>query len=182
MRARPVHTEFRDDRFIAAFERRKDDSPIYTVAYIVRAVSPGDYVLPQAMVEDMYRPDRFGRTGTGAVDRMTGRDARRPAKVRTHTTPASPPSQGERSGKWKRRRLCRRCARCGSWRRLLAALRGWFTASGPAPLGRDLEVSTPGGRPQRQIAARLSHERRPLAAAGHARGGRSALSRRAARL
>jgi uncharacterized protein YfaS (alpha-2-macroglobulin family) len=24
-------------------------------------------VLPQANVEDMYRPDRFGRTGTGTV-------------------------------------------------------------------------------------------------------------------
>jgi uncharacterized protein YfaS (alpha-2-macroglobulin family) len=33
----------------------------------VRAVSPGSYVQPQAVVEDMYRPDRFGRTGTGAV-------------------------------------------------------------------------------------------------------------------
>jgi uncharacterized protein YfaS (alpha-2-macroglobulin family) len=64
----PVHTEFRDDRFTAAFERRKDDKPVYTVAYIVRAVSPGNYVLPQALVEDMYRPDRFGRTGTGYVD------------------------------------------------------------------------------------------------------------------
>jgi uncharacterized protein YfaS (alpha-2-macroglobulin family) len=62
-----VHTEFRDDRFTAAFERRKDDSPVYTVAYIVRAVSPGSYVLPQAVVEDMYRPDRFGRTDTGVV-------------------------------------------------------------------------------------------------------------------
>jgi hypothetical protein len=40
---------------------------VYTVAYMVRAVSPGDYVLPQAVVEDMYRPDRFGRTDTGAV-------------------------------------------------------------------------------------------------------------------
>ena len=38
------------------------------VAYIVRAVSPGSYVLPQAVVEDMYRPDRFGRTATGAVE------------------------------------------------------------------------------------------------------------------
>jgi alpha-2-macroglobulin len=63
----PVHTEFRDDRFVAAFERRKDDSPTYTVAYIVRAVAPGSYVLPQAVVEDMYRPDRFGRTDTGAM-------------------------------------------------------------------------------------------------------------------
>ena len=64
----PVHTEFRDDRFTAAFERRKDDPTTYSVAYIVRAVSPGSYVLPQAVVEDMYRPDRFGRTETGAVE------------------------------------------------------------------------------------------------------------------
>ena len=64
----PVHTEFRDDRFTAAFERRKDDATTYSVAYIVRAVSPGSYVLPQAVVEDMYRPDRFGRTETGAVE------------------------------------------------------------------------------------------------------------------
>ena len=63
----PVFTEFRDDRFAAAFERRKEDTPVYSVAYVVRAVSPGDYVLPQATVEDMYRPDRFGRTGTGTV-------------------------------------------------------------------------------------------------------------------
>ncbi|MGH6735647.1 MAG: alpha-2-macroglobulin family protein [Methyloceanibacter sp.] len=65
--ADPVHTEFRDNRFVAAFERRSDSPVVYTVAYIVRAVSPGSYVLPQAVVEDMYRPDRFGRTGTGAV-------------------------------------------------------------------------------------------------------------------
>jgi uncharacterized protein YfaS (alpha-2-macroglobulin family) len=37
------------------------------VAYVVRAVSPGTYVLPQAYVEDMYLPDRFGRTATGTV-------------------------------------------------------------------------------------------------------------------
>ena len=29
---------------------------------------PGRYVLPQAYVEDMYRPDRFGRTGTGTIE------------------------------------------------------------------------------------------------------------------
>ena len=63
----PVHTEFRDDRFTAAFDRTNSDPAVFTVAYVVRAVSPGDYVLPQAGVEDMYRPDRFGRTGTGKV-------------------------------------------------------------------------------------------------------------------
>ncbi|MBI2713058.1 MAG: alpha-2-macroglobulin family protein [Rhizobiales bacterium] len=64
----PVNSEFRDDRFTAAFERKQDASPVFTVAYVVRAVSPGRYVLPQAIVEDMYRPDRFGRTATGVIE------------------------------------------------------------------------------------------------------------------
>ncbi len=64
----PVHSEFRDDRFTAAFDRNKESRPIFTVAYVVRAVSPGRYVAPQAYVEDMYRPDRFGRTGVGSVE------------------------------------------------------------------------------------------------------------------
>jgi uncharacterized protein YfaS (alpha-2-macroglobulin family) len=64
----PVHAEFRDDRFSAAFERNARDKPVFAVAYVVRAVSPGQYVLPQAYVEDMYRPDRFGRTGSGTVE------------------------------------------------------------------------------------------------------------------
>ncbi len=64
----PVHSEFRDDRFTAAFDRGSRDKSVFTVAYIVRAVSPGRYVLPQAYVEDMYRPDRFGRTGTGVIE------------------------------------------------------------------------------------------------------------------
>jgi uncharacterized protein YfaS (alpha-2-macroglobulin family) len=66
--AQPVHSEFRDDRFTAAFDRSKGSAPVFTVAYVVRAVTPGKFVLPQAKVEDMYRPDRFGRTGTGAID------------------------------------------------------------------------------------------------------------------
>jgi alpha-2-macroglobulin len=64
----PVNAEFRDDRFSAAFERKSGDPSVFTVAYVVRAVSPGRYVHPQAYVEDMYRPDRFGRTGTGTVE------------------------------------------------------------------------------------------------------------------
>ena len=46
----------------------RSDTPVFAVAYVVRAVSPGSYVLPQAYVEDMYRPDRFGRTGTGTIE------------------------------------------------------------------------------------------------------------------
>jgi uncharacterized protein YfaS (alpha-2-macroglobulin family) len=64
----PVSSEFRDDRFSAAFDRGQGSPPVFTVAYVVRAVSPGHYVLPQALVEDMYRPDRFGRTATGAIE------------------------------------------------------------------------------------------------------------------
>ncbi|MDB5617410.1 alpha-2-macroglobulin [Tardiphaga sp.] len=64
----PENTEFRDDRFTAAIDRKSDDSAIFTVAYVVRAVSPGKYVLPQAYVEDMYNPSRYGRTGTGTVE------------------------------------------------------------------------------------------------------------------
>jgi uncharacterized protein YfaS (alpha-2-macroglobulin family) len=71
--ADPVSSEFRDDRFSAAFARNKDSPAVFTVAYVVRAVSPGRYVLPQAYVEDMYRPDRFGRTATGAVEVSAGR-------------------------------------------------------------------------------------------------------------
>ncbi|MGA7074567.1 alpha-2-macroglobulin family protein, partial [Bradyrhizobium sp.] len=64
----PEDTEFRDDRFTAAIDRAANDKSIFTVAYVVRAVSPGKYVLPQAYVEDMYNPSRYGRTGTGSVE------------------------------------------------------------------------------------------------------------------
>ena len=61
-------TEFRDDRFTAAIDRKADDKAVFTVAYVVRAVSPGRYVLPQATVEDMYNPSRYGRTNTGMIE------------------------------------------------------------------------------------------------------------------
>jgi uncharacterized protein YfaS (alpha-2-macroglobulin family) len=66
--AEPAYAEFRDDHFGAAFDRNAQSPAVFTVAYVVRAVSPGSYVLPQAYVEDMYRPDRFGRTGTGRIE------------------------------------------------------------------------------------------------------------------
>ena len=69
----PVNTEFRDDRFTAAFDRKRGDAPVFTVAYVVRAVSPGQYIRPQASVEDMYRPDRYGRSETGNVEVTAGK-------------------------------------------------------------------------------------------------------------
>lgn len=97
--AAPEHTEFRDDRFVAAFnfsnaksegdtssegddggveggaeavppagtEAVKPAALTATVAYIVRAVTPGTYVHPAATVEDMYRPDRYARTAAGTL-------------------------------------------------------------------------------------------------------------------
>ena len=100
---KPEHTEFRDDRFVAAFNlfskeqmsgaravegepegegegedasaaaARKVPASAATVAYIVRAVTPGSFVHPAATVEDMYRPDRFARTASGRLD-VTGKD------------------------------------------------------------------------------------------------------------
>src|SRR4030081_328547 len=64
----PANVESRDDRFTAAIDRAADKKAVFTLAYVVRAVSPGQYVLPQAYVEDMYNPSRYGRTGTGAVE------------------------------------------------------------------------------------------------------------------
>jgi uncharacterized protein YfaS (alpha-2-macroglobulin family) len=66
--AEAAHAEFKDDRFAAAFERRADSPAVFSAAYIVRAVTPGKYVLPQAVIEDMYRPDRYGRTATGKIE------------------------------------------------------------------------------------------------------------------
>ena len=64
----PAHTEARDDRFVAAFDRAGEKQAEFTVAYIARAVTPGHYVLPPATIEDMYRPERFGRTASSTLD------------------------------------------------------------------------------------------------------------------
>jgi alpha-2-macroglobulin len=69
----PVNTEFRYDRFTAAFDRKRGDAAVFTVAYVVRAVSAGKYVRPQASVEDMYRPERYGRSETGSVEVVAGK-------------------------------------------------------------------------------------------------------------
>jgi len=63
-----AHTESRTDRFVAALRRSESDPLDFTVAYTVRAVSPGVFVHPAATVEDMYRPERRARTGVGQVE------------------------------------------------------------------------------------------------------------------
>ncbi|MFD2678606.1 alpha-2-macroglobulin family protein [Camelimonas lactis] len=73
--ATPSATEFRDDRFVVAYERRKGQPAFINVGYIIRVVSPGRFVHPPATAEDMYRPDRFGRSASGV---MTVEAARKP--------------------------------------------------------------------------------------------------------
>ena len=57
--------EFRSDRFIAAVNHR--DAEPFRLAYVVRAVTPGRYRHPAAIVEDMYRPEYRANTDTGEV-------------------------------------------------------------------------------------------------------------------
>jgi alpha-2-macroglobulin len=78
--------EARDDRFVAAFnlsddnrrvrfiERSVDDATkaldpaAYHLAYVVRVVTPGHFVLPEAEVEDMYRPGIMARSSAGETE------------------------------------------------------------------------------------------------------------------
>ncbi len=63
-----AHLEFRDDRFVAAFDPAEGGRRSATVAYVVRAVTPGVYSHPAATVEDMYRPRYSARTSTGMIE------------------------------------------------------------------------------------------------------------------
>jgi uncharacterized protein YfaS (alpha-2-macroglobulin family) len=62
------HTEARTDRFVAALYRWESAPLQFTVAYTVRAVSPGVFIHPGAVVEDMYRPERRANTAAGTVE------------------------------------------------------------------------------------------------------------------
>jgi uncharacterized protein YfaS (alpha-2-macroglobulin family) len=63
-----AHLEFRDDRFVAAFDPGGSGRHQITLAYVVRAVTPGVYAQPAATVEDMYRPQYSARTATGMME------------------------------------------------------------------------------------------------------------------
>jgi uncharacterized protein YfaS (alpha-2-macroglobulin family) len=76
----PTRTaEKRDDRFIAAIDLNRapgepdengktvPPSEAFNLAYVVRVVSPGRFVLPAASIADMYRPDVQARGAPGMV-------------------------------------------------------------------------------------------------------------------
>ena len=56
--------EARDDRYVASMDLAGKSS--FTFAYVARAVTPGDFLLPGAQAHDMYRPSLNART---AADR-----------------------------------------------------------------------------------------------------------------
>lgn len=58
--------EARDDRYVAALSLGGGEA--FQVAYVLRAVTPGDFYRPGAQARDMYRPGVFARTaGARAV-------------------------------------------------------------------------------------------------------------------
>lgn len=60
--------EARDDRFIASWRtasRYGDNNR--RMAYVVRAVTQGDFTMPGAHLEDMYRPSRMASTASGQI-------------------------------------------------------------------------------------------------------------------
>jgi uncharacterized protein YfaS (alpha-2-macroglobulin family) len=60
-------SEFRADRFLTAIDRSASQ-PAFSVGYMARAVAPGSYAWPAAVVEDMYRPFMRGRTASTRLD------------------------------------------------------------------------------------------------------------------
>ncbi|MEZ5725600.1 MAG: hypothetical protein R3E47_11015 [Paracoccaceae bacterium] len=58
-------TEFRADRFAAALTWTSAES--FRLAYIVRAVTQGEFRHPAASVEDMYRPEFRAWSDGGTV-------------------------------------------------------------------------------------------------------------------
>ena len=80
----PTYTEERDDRYVAALDLRSGAKD-FTLAYIVRAVTAGEFQYPALVVEDMYEPETTGRTAMGklTVPRGKGR-AWRPEPPPSH--------------------------------------------------------------------------------------------------
>jgi len=71
-------TDVRDDRFVASFtigsayvsdadKKKPEPQPMFRIAYVVRAVTTGTFVLPAGVVEDMYAPSIHARTTMGTV-------------------------------------------------------------------------------------------------------------------
>ncbi|MBK8082729.1 MAG: alpha-2-macroglobulin family protein [Devosia sp.] len=63
----PDHVESRTDQYVAAF-RYFSETRSFSTAYMVRATTPGTFVMPGATIEDMYRPELRANTAAGAIE------------------------------------------------------------------------------------------------------------------
>jgi uncharacterized protein YfaS (alpha-2-macroglobulin family) len=61
-----TYAEERDDRFVAALDM-KQGARDFAIAYVVRAVTPGEFKYPPLVAEDMYEPETTGRTAMGKL-------------------------------------------------------------------------------------------------------------------
>ncbi len=59
------HQNFRDER-AEAFSSLLWEG-VYKYVYVMRATTPGQFIVPPAKAEEMYHPETFGRTGTDFV-------------------------------------------------------------------------------------------------------------------
>ncbi len=59
------HVELRDDRVLLFAQSFEPGTFVYS--YLVRATSPGSFVVPPTQAEEMYRPEIFGRTASAQV-------------------------------------------------------------------------------------------------------------------
>jgi hypothetical protein len=65
-----LNVELRDDRFVAALDLNQvgaQQPRTFTLAYLLRVVTPGSYTLPAVFVEDMYKPWYFAR---GSISKL----------------------------------------------------------------------------------------------------------------
>ncbi|MBA4338592.1 MAG: alpha-2-macroglobulin [Hyphomonas sp.] len=70
--AQAQSSQAQDDRYVAAINVY--DTPV-TLAYVVRAVTPGSFAMPGVVAEDMYRPEVFGRSAPGRVTILAAQGA-----------------------------------------------------------------------------------------------------------
>ena len=66
----PSAQESRDDRYVAALNLAGGKS--FALAYVVRAVTPGDFYAPGAQILDMYHAGVFARTAGGRTQIAPG--------------------------------------------------------------------------------------------------------------
>ena len=65
---KPQIAEKRDDRFVASMTISGSPTKSYKASYVMRAVTPGDYVLPGVVIEDMYRAEDYGLSKSGRIN------------------------------------------------------------------------------------------------------------------